>query len=238
MDDHRLLRLALVGWTPQMSLERYWQAFSSDHSQVSGAVVFKNRDLPILEVNAGYPNAPGQILEIKRFYAARGRPACLILSESSNLELEASNAQFVPHAGIAVLECEPELEPDWTKMTLVEQVSWGAARSLAKTWCDQVGARGWEINVSSEIARLMPNHPNILGYLALEKDRVIGMGFALEGSIHWLAGESKTKMSIIKRAAFDSGIPFQFSIALEQIPEFPLMRELERFVIWTETSLR
>jgi hypothetical protein len=62
------------------------------------------------------------------------------------------------------------------------------------------------------------------------------MGFALEGAVHWLAGESKTKMSIIKRAAFDSGIPFQFSIAPEQIPEFPLMRELERFVIWTEAS--
>jgi hypothetical protein len=95
-----------------MSLERYWQAFSSDHSQISDAVVLENRHLPILEVNAGYPNAPGQILEIKRFYAARGRPACLVLPEGSNLELEASNAQFVPHAGFAVFECEPELEPD------------------------------------------------------------------------------------------------------------------------------
>jgi hypothetical protein len=219
-----------------MSLERYWQAFSSDHSQISGAVVFENRGLPILEVNAGYPNAPGQILEIKRSYAARGRPACLILQEGSNLELEASNAQFVPHTGFAVLECDPELEPDWTKIPLVEQVSWGAAQSLAKTWCDQVGARDWEIHVSSEIARLMPSTPNIRAYLALAKDRVIGMGFALEGAIHWLAGETQASNAIIKRVAFDSGIPVQFSVALEQTPAFPLTRELERFVIWMEAA--
>jgi hypothetical protein len=123
-------------------------------------------------------------------------------------------------------------------MTLVEQVSWGAARSLAKTWCDQVGARGWEINVSSEIARLMPNHPNILGYLALEKDQMIGMGFALEGSVHWLAGETRAKTAIIKRVAFDFRIPVQFSVTLEQITAFPLVREIERFKTWTETSLR
>jgi hypothetical protein len=221
-----------------MSLERYWQAFSSDQFEVAGAVVLENRHLPILEVNAGYPNAPGQILEIKWFYAARGRPACLILPEGSNLELEASNAQFVPHAGIAVLECESKLEPDWTKMTLVEQVSWGTARSLAKTWCDQVGARAWEVNVSSEIARLMPSNPNILAFLALEQDQVIGMGFALEGAVHWLAGEMRAKSAIIKRVAFDAGIPVQFSVALEQIPAFPLMRELERYKIWTEISLR
>jgi hypothetical protein len=220
-----------------MRLKRYWQVFSSDRFEVAGAVVLENRHLPILEVNAGYPNAPGQILEIKRFYAARGRPACLILPEGSMLELEASNEQFVPQTGFALLECEPELEPDWTKMPLVEQVSWGAARSLAQTWCDSIGARGWEMNVSSEIARLMPNNPNLLAYLALEDDRVIGLGFALGSSVHWLAGESKTKMSIIKRVAFDSGIPVQFSIALEQIPAFPLVRELERYVIWTESAL-
>jgi hypothetical protein len=230
--------LALAGGIPEMSLERYWKAFSSDHHQTSGANVLENRHLPILEVNAGYPNEPGQILDIRTFYAAQGRPACLILPEGSNLELEASNAQFVPHAGFAVLECEPELEPDWTKMPIIEQVSWGAARSVAKTWCDSIGARGWEVSVSSEIARLMPSNPEILAYLALEKDRVIGMGFALERAVHWLAGETRAKTSIIKRVAFDSGIPVQFSVALEQIPESPLMRELERFEIWTETSLR
>jgi hypothetical protein len=219
-----------------MSLERYWQAFLSDHSQVSGAVVLENRDLPILEVNAGYPNAPGHILEIKRFYAARGRPACLILSEGSKLELEASNAQFVPHAGIAVLECEPELEPDWTKMTLVEQVSWGAARSLAKTWCDQVGARGWEVSISKEIARVMPGNSSFLAYTALESDRVIGMGLALEGAVHWLAGETQAKTAIIKRAAFDTGTVVQFSVPFEQLSVFPTMRQLERYVIWTEAS--
>lgn len=221
-----------------MSLERYWQAFSSHHGQILGAVVLENRHLPLFELNAGYPNAPGQILEIKRFYAARGRPACLILPEGSMLELEASNAQFVPHAGFAVLECEPEPEPDWTKMPLVEQVSWGAARSLAKTWCDQVGAQAWEISVSSEIARLMPSSSNILAYLALEQDQVIGMGFALEGAVHWLAGETRAKTAIITRVAFYSGIPIQYSVTLEQIPAFPLMRELERYKIWTETSLR
>ncbi len=221
-----------------MELERYWRAFSSNFNRVSGASVLENRGLPILEVNAGYPTIPGQILEIKRFYAARGRPACLILPEGSNLELEASNAQFVPHAGFAVLACEPELEPDWNLWPTVEQVSWGAARALAQTWCESVGSGGWEVSTSNEIARVMPVNSNVLAYTALEADHVIGMGFALDGVMHWLAGDAKTKTAIIKRAAFDAGNPVQFSVSLEQIPQFPLMREFKRCVIWTETSTR
>jgi hypothetical protein len=216
--------------------ERYWQAFSSNPIEVSGATVLENRQLPILEVNAGYPNAPGQILEIKHSFAARGRPACLILPEGSSLELEASNAQFVPHIGFAVLECKPELEPDWTDMNMIEQVSWGAARSLAKTWCDSVGARGWEVSTSSEIARIMPNTPDIIAYVALENDRVNGMGLALEGAIHWLVGETQAKTAILKRAAFDTVTSLQFSVPLKQLPDFSTIRQLERYAIWTEVS--
>ena len=203
---------------------------------VYGATVLENRQLPILEVNAGYPNASGQILEIQQKYAARGRPACLILPEGSRLELEASNAQFVPHAGYTVLECEPDLEPDWKNLPTVEQVSWGAARSLAKTWCDSVAAKGWEVSVSSEIARIMPGNPNMLAYLALENDRVIGMGLSLEGAGHWLVGDPRSKIAIAKRAAFDIGAPMQFSVPLEYLSKFSTMRQLERFVIWTEAS--
>jgi hypothetical protein len=83
----------------------------------------------------------------------------------------------------------------------------------------------------------MPNAPNMFAYVALEKDSLIGMGLALNGAVHWLAGNTTAKTAIVKRAAFDSGIPVQFSVALEQIPKFPLMRELERFKVWTETSL-
>jgi hypothetical protein len=217
--------------------ERYWRAFSSDLNEVSGVSVLENRNLPILEVNAGYPTSPIQILEIKQFYSARGRPACLILPEGSNLELEASNAQFVPHAGFVVLACDPELEPSWNLWPTVEQVSWGAARTLAQTWCESVGDHGWEASISNEIARFIPKNPKMMAYMALEADRVIGMGLALDGAIHWLAGNSKTKTAIIKRAAFDSGSPVQFSVALEERPNFPLMHELERYVIWVESSL-
>jgi hypothetical protein len=217
--------------------ERYWRAFSSDLNDGSGAPLLENRLLPILEVNAGYPTVPGQILEIKRFYAARGRPAVLILPEDSKLELEASNAQFVPHAGFAVLACEPEPEPNWNLLPTVEQVSWGAARALAQTWCESVGARGWEVSVSNEIARFIPKNPKMMAYMALEADRVIGMGLALDGVLHWLAGNSNAKTAIVKRAAFDSGNPIQFNVNLEQIPQFPLMCELERYVIWVESSL-
>jgi hypothetical protein len=219
-----------------MSLERYWQAFSSELSEIAGALLLENRQVPILEVNAGYPNMPGQTLEIKRFYAARGRPACLVLPEGSSLELETSNEQFLPHARFAVLECKPDLELDWNHLPVVEQVSWGAARSLAQTWCDQVGTRGWEVSVSSEITRVMPNNPNMLAYLALEKDRVIGMGLALEGAVHWLAGETHSKTAIIKRAAFDTGTVVQFSMPLEHLSEFATMRLCHRYVIWTEAS--
>jgi hypothetical protein len=219
-------------------LERYWRAFSSDFNGILGAPVLENRWLPILEVNAAYPTAAGQILEIKRFYKARGRPACLILLEGSNLELEASNAQFLPHAEFVVLEWESKRVPEWGLMPNIEQVSWGAARALSQTWCESVGAHGWETNVSNEIARVLPNNSSILAYAAFEADRVIGMGFALDGVLHWLAGNAKTKTAIIKRAAFDSGNPIQLSVSLEQIPQFPLMRELERYVIWTETSTR
>ena len=219
-----------------MRLERYWQAFSSDQHEISGAIVLENRHLPILEVNAGFPNAPGQIQEIKRFYATQGRPAVLILPEGSSLELEASNAQFVPNGGFVVRECEPGLEPDWNLLLVVEQVSWGAARSLAQTWCNQVGARGWEVSVSGEIARVMPSNPGILAYLAFEKDSVIGMGIALEGSVHWLAGEMRAKNAIIKRAAFDLSIPVRFCVPLEIDSEFSTVPQLERYVVWTETN--
>jgi hypothetical protein len=219
-----------------MSLGHYWRAFSSDQGEVAGALLLENRGLPILEVNVGYPNAPGQILEIKRFYAARGRPACLILPEGSSLELEASNAQFVPYTGFAVLEVKNELKPDWSKLPMVEQVSWGAARALAKIWCKSVGVNHWEGSISSEIARIMPNSPNMIAYLTLEKDRVIGMGLALEGAIHWLAGETQAKTAIIKRAAFDTGTALRFSVPLEYLSDFSTMRQLERYVIWIETS--
>ena len=221
-----------------MSLERYWQAFSSIQGEVLGAIVLENRHLPILEVNAGYPSATGQIFEIKRFYAARGRPACLILPEGSSLELEANNAQFVAHIGFVVLEWESKRVPDWALMPTVEQVGWGAARSLAQTWCDQVGTRGWEVGVSNEIARVMPSNPNVSAYTAFEAERVVGMGFALNGRLHWLAGSAKTRIAIVKRAAFDSGISIQFSVNLEQISQFPLMRELGRYVVWTEVNPR
>jgi hypothetical protein len=220
-----------------VNLERYWRAFSSDFNKVLGASVLENRGLPILEVNAGYPTMPGQILEIKRFYAARGRPACLILPEGSTLEIDASNAQFVPRAGFAVLEFESERVPEWSPMPSIEQVSWGAARALAQTWCESVGAHGWEVSISNEIARVMPKTSNTLAYIALEADRVIGMGFALDGVVHWLAGDVKTKTAIVKRAAFDAGNPVQFSVNLEQVPQFPLMRELEHYVIWIESSM-
>jgi hypothetical protein len=219
-----------------MDLELYWRAFSSNHSEVAGALVLENRRLPILEVNAGYP-MPGQILEIKRIYAARGRPACLIMPEGSSLELEASNAQFVPHTGFVVLEAETKLEPDWSILPTVEQVSWGAARALAQTWCESVGARDWERSVSSELTRLMPSNPNILAYMVFEEDRVIGTGLALEGAVHWLAGDARAKTAIVKRAAFDSGSQVRFSVPLEQVPHFTSMRQLERYVIWTESTL-
>ena len=218
-------------------MQRYWRAFSSNFNGVSGATVLENRGLPILELNAGYPTAPGQILEIKRFYAARGRPAVLILPEGSNLELEASNAQFVPHAGFAVVASEPELEPDWKHLPTVEQVSWGEARALAQTWCESLGAGGWEASVSNEIARVMPANANILAYTALEADRVIGMGLALDAALHWLAGNADAKTAIVKRAAFDAGNPVQFSVSPEQVSQFPSMPELGRHVIWIESSL-
>ena len=220
-----------------MDLEAYWRVFSSEPNTISGAPVLENRGLPILEVNAGHPTRPHHILEIKQFYASRGRPACLIMPEGSNLELEASNAQFVPHAKFAVLECETELEPNWNQLPMVEQVSWGAARILAQTWCDQVGARGWEVSVANELARVMPNNQNILAYVALEHDRITGMGMALNATVHWLAGNADAKTAIVTRTAFDFATPVQYSVSLEQIRQFPLMRELERFVVWIESSL-
>ena len=218
--------------------DRYWQAFSTIQGEVLGATVLENRHVPILEVNAGYPNAPGQIHEIKGYYAGKGRPAVLILPEGSSLELEASNAQFVAHAGFAVLECEPDLEPNWTGTTITEQVGWAAARSLAQTWCDQVGARGWEVSVSSQIARVMPGNSNILAYLAFEADRLSGMGIALEGSVHWLAGETQAKRAIIKRAALDLSIPVRFRLPFEFDSEFLTMPQLERYVVWTEAKFQ
>jgi hypothetical protein len=216
--------------------EQYWRIFSNNRSEIHGAIVLENRNLPILEVNAGYPNAPGQILKIKRHFEARGRPACLILPEASNLELEANNAQFVRHAGFAVLEAEPDLEPNTKPGPIVEQVGWGAARALAKFWCKSVGAQSWEVNISSEIARILPSNPNMLAYLAFDADLVIGLGFALKGAVHWLTGDTQAKTAIIKRIAFETRTAPQFSLPLEQLSEFATVRPCQRYAIWTEAS--
>jgi hypothetical protein len=218
-----------------MELEGYWRAFTGPTSPILGATeatLLENRALPILELNAAYPTATGQLLEIEKNLAARDRPACLILPEGSSLELEASKAQFVALTRFVMLECANTPEPDWTQLPMVEQVGWGSANVLARIWCQEVDAPEWQQTVTNELARLMPNQPNLRAFVALEADQHLGMGLALAGDVHWIAGEARAVKAIAKRVAFESGEASRFSVPFAAKELFMEFRELQRNLVW------
>ncbi len=190
----------------------------------------ENSNLPILEVNAGYPSSVSDIEKLEQEFLARGKPGILVLRDNSNLELAASNAQFLPYSSVVLLEPQSEINE-----LIVEQVSWTQASTLAKVWCSQHSALEWQDLIAKEIARAMQKFPKLLAYLAFENHQPMGMMIVLEpGFTGWLAGETKALQALTHRlfSDFEQAI---LAVPPEQASLFPGAREVERLSVWLKT---
>ena len=204
--------------------------------------MLENPSLPILEVNAGYPNSVADILNLEQEFLARGKPGILILPDAPNLELAASNAQFQVFSSLVLLEVKPVASD-----VIVEQVSWTQALTLARVWCLQHQALDWQEFVAKEIARAFQKTPNLTAYLAFENHQAIGMLiallahktapdglFALEsGFAGWIAGESRAFQALSNRllSDFENAI---ISVPLEQSKQFEHTRVTDSYSVWVK----
>ena len=204
--------------------------------------MLENPSLPILEVNAGYPNSVADILNLEQEFLARGKPGILILPDAPNLELAASNAQFQVFSSLVLLEVKPVASD-----VIVEQVSWTQALTLARVWCLQHQALDWQEFVAKEITRALQKNPNLTAYLAFENHQAIGMLiallahktapdglFALEsGFAGWIAGESRAFQALSHRllSDFENAI---ISVPLEQSKQFEHTRVTDSYSVWVK----
>lgn len=222
-----------------MNLEHiaaFWSRFALEQFEVDGAQVLENRNLPFLEVNAGFPTSSDQIPALEVWFAARGRPGVLIVPEHSDLEIAVNNAGFEPFGSFSVLEWEPGLTPGWSALPFqIEQVSWSIARECAQIWGTQQGALKWVESISGEIARIMQLEPKLMAFLAYQNDRAIGMALVLDGEMYLHSADLEVTRAFVKRAAFDLENAVRLYVPVEQIFRWPLLRELEQFSIWVKT---
>ena len=187
----------------------------------------ENLNLPILEVNAGYPNSSLDIAKLEKMFVMRGKSGILVLPNDEKLELAASNAQFQGYSSLVVLEVKSEAND-----LIVEQVSWSQASTLAKVWCSQHSALGWQDLVAKEIARAMQKNPNLLAYLAFENHQPMGMMIVAEpGFSAWLAGETEVLQALTHRLWSDFE-QAAVAVPLDHASLLPKAREIERLSVW------
>jgi hypothetical protein len=208
------------------SLKSFWACFARNQV-LEETTILENAALPILEVNAGFPNSVSDIAKLEQVFLRRGKSGILILPDDPKLELAASNAQFVPYSSLVLLEVKPEASE-----LVVEQVSWTQAITLAGVWCWQHQALEWQEFVAKEIARGMRQNPKLTAYLAFENHQPTGMMIALEpGFSGWLAGDKKVLQALTYRLSndFEQAI---FAVPLENLSRFSEAREIERLSVW------
>jgi hypothetical protein len=208
------------------NLQAFWACFARNQI-LEGVHFLENANLPILEANAGFPSSILDVVKLEHEFLVRGKPGILLLPDDSNLELAASNAQFLPYSSLVLLEVEPE-----NSDVIVEQVSWLQASILAKVWCLQNSAFEWQESIAKEIVRAMRQNPKLTAFLAFEEHEPVGMMLAFEpGFTGWLAGETKVLQALTHRLASD----FEQAIVvvpLEDFSCFPKAREIERWSVW------
>ena len=189
--------------------------------------MLENPNLPILEVNAGYPLTVGDVLNLEHHFSARGKPGILVLPDDAKLELAASNAQFQPFSSLMLLEVKSEANE-----VIVEQVSWSQASALARVWCLQHNALDWQDWVAKEIARAVQQSLSLTAYLVFENHQVAGMMIAHEtGFAAWLAGETRAIEALAHRLSID----FEPGILAVPFEVFPHAKLLDRYSIWLKT---
>jgi hypothetical protein len=212
----------------RFSLKTFWACFARNQI-LEGVKFLENSNLPILEVNAGFPNSVSDIAKLEQDFLARGKSGILVLPDDENLELAASNAQFQVYSSLVLLEMQSEVND-----LIVEQVSWTQATTLARVWCSQHQALDWQDFVAKEIASAMQQHPNLTAYLSFENHEPVGMMIALEpGFAGWVAGETKALQALTQRLGSDFGRAV-VALPLEQISLFPKAREIGRWSVWVK----
>ena len=189
----------------------------------------ENSNLPILEANAGYLKSVSDVAKLEQEFAAYGKTGILVLPDDENLELAASNTQFLPYSSLVLLAVRSEAND-----LIVEQVSWSQASTLARVWCLENVALEWQELVAKEIASAMQQNPNLTAYLAFDNHEPVGMMVVLElGFTGWLAGDTKALQALMQRLESD----FQqavVAVPLEQQSYLPKAREIERFSVWVK----
>jgi hypothetical protein len=208
------------------SLKSFWACFARNRI-LEETTILENAALPILEVNAGFPNSVSDIAKLEQEFVVQGKSGILILSDDPKLELAASNAQFLPYSSLVLLEVQSEAND-----LIVEQVSWTQASTLARVWCLQHQALDWTEFVAKEIARGMQQSSKLTAYLAFENHEPTGMMFALEpGFTAWMAGETRALQALTNRLSsdFEQAI---VAVPIEQISFFPEAREIARLSVW------
>lgn len=213
--------------------------FSSQNNTVGDdMIILQNRDFPFLEANAGYPFGRQDIPMMNAWFEAQGRPGVLILSEGSDLGLQASNAGFRPYssANLLLLQAEANLEPPvW-----VEQVPWSLARAVGEVIAAAKGANVWAELISTSVARAMQSNPNLTAYLAFHADQPMGALLALNNTA-FLWGVTRTGANVdaapalANRAALETGT-ITLSAQDHELEMFPQARVLERVVAWVREA--
>jgi hypothetical protein len=220
-----------------VSLTSFWSRFALEQHTVGRASVLENRNLPFLEVNAGYPTSSHHVLALGALFAVRGRPGVLILPEHSDLEIAVNNAGFESHSSVRVLEIvgDSSLRPQvW-----VEQVSWSLGRAVGEVIAVSHSANAWAELISTEVARVMQANPSVTAYLAYHGDQPVGALLESGGSsFFWGVTSAGSKVNaardLANRAALDAGGKLEFGVRDGDLEHFADSRILDTFFAWVK----
>ncbi len=217
-----------------MSLESFWSRFALERHGVEGATALENRNLPFLEVNAGYPTRADQVPALEGWFASRGRPGVLILPENTGLEVAANNAGFEGFGALSLLQIvgDAGFEPQvW-----VEQVPWSLGRAVGEIVAVSRGANAWAELISTEVARVVQSNSDATAYLAYRGDQPVGAMLEAGGSgLLWGATSAGAALALANRAALDAGGKLEINVQGAELEDFAGGRLLGRFSVWVKT---
>lgn len=216
----------------------FWSRFAHEKFEVEGATVLENRNLPFLEVNAGYPTRPEHVPALDAWFASRGRPGVLIVPEGSGLKIPVSNARFEGFGSFSVLEIVGDAS--LTPQVWVEQVPWSLGRAVGEIIAVSRGANVWAELISTEVARVMQVDSGVTAYLAYHADQPVGTLLEAAGSsfvwgVTGAGASAGAAQSLVNRAALDAGGRLEIAVQDAKLEDFVGPRVLGRYDVWVKS---
>ncbi len=146
----------------------YWSSLSQHKLGTDSRVLaLCNSDLPVVEVNAGYPESLDDVFLIEDFFNRLGRPLWLMLPEDSEIELGSlgyTNQGQIQEIFVQTHASVPEI--------LVEHVPWSEASLIAKIICDSNTMPDWSGHVAFVLAKCLQK--NFSGFVAYKNNLPVG----------------------------------------------------------------